>query len=73
VLSPNLTNDTVLAGNRNKSGRNRIVPVPSYVRDILVKGESHHNTSEVVPSTFNTNSTLYSPDTINSGKTFVIP
>ena len=29
-----------LSGNRNKSGRNRIVPVPSYVRDILVKGES---------------------------------
>ena len=32
-----------LSGNRNKSGRNRIVPVPSYVRDILVKGEPHHN------------------------------
>jgi integrase len=32
-----------LSGNRNKSGRNRIVPVPSYVRDILVKGESTHN------------------------------
>jgi integrase len=32
-----------LSGNRNKSGRNRIVPVPSYVRDILVKGESNHN------------------------------
>ena len=32
-----------LSGNRNKSGRNRIVPVPSYVRDILVKGERHHN------------------------------
>ena len=26
-----------LSGNRNKSGRNRIVPVPSYVRDILSK------------------------------------
>ena len=24
-----------LSGNRNKSGRNRIVPVPSYIRDIL--------------------------------------
>ena len=32
-----------LSGNRNKSGRNRIVPVPSYVRDILVKGEYNHN------------------------------
>jgi len=32
-----------LSGNRNKSGRNRIVPVPSYIRDILVKGEPHHN------------------------------
>lgn len=32
-----------LSGGRNKSGRNRIVPVPSYVREILVKGEPHHN------------------------------
>ena len=32
-----------LSGNRNKSGRNRIVPVPSYVRQLLVKGEPHHN------------------------------
>jgi integrase len=32
-----------LSGNRNKSGRNRIVPVPSYIRDVLVKGEPHHN------------------------------
>jgi integrase len=32
-----------LSGNRNKSGRNRIVPVPSYVRQLLVKGERHHN------------------------------
>ena len=32
-----------LSGNRNKSGRNRIVPVPSYVRELLVKGEPHHN------------------------------
>ncbi|MDA1318424.1 MAG: hypothetical protein O3C53_04485, partial [Bacteroidetes bacterium] len=31
-----------LSGIRNKSGRNRIVPVPTYVRDILVKGEPHH-------------------------------
>ena len=32
-----------LSGNRNKSGRNRIVPVPLYVREMLVKGEPHHN------------------------------
>ena len=32
-----------LSGNRNKSGRNRIVPVPIYIRDVLVKGEPHHN------------------------------
>ena len=32
-----------LSGDRNKSGRNRIVPVPSYIKDILVKGESNHN------------------------------
>ena len=32
-----------LSGSRNKSGRNRIVPVPTYIRDILVKGEPHHN------------------------------
>ena len=32
-----------LSGGRNKSGRNRIVPVAPYIRDILVKGEPHHN------------------------------
>ena len=32
-----------LSGSRNKSGRNRIVPVPSYVRDLLIKGGSHDN------------------------------
>ena len=32
-----------LSGGRNKSGRNRIVPVPSYIREILVKGESSNN------------------------------
>jgi len=32
-----------LSGNRNKSGRNRIVPVPSYIRETLVRGERHHN------------------------------
>ena len=32
-----------LSGNRNKSGRNRIVPVPSYIRDILIKGNPNNN------------------------------
>ena len=32
-----------LSGDRNKSGRNRIVPVQSYIRGILVKGESRNN------------------------------
>ena len=32
-----------LSGHRNKSGRNRIVPVPTYIREILVKGELNNN------------------------------
>jgi integrase len=32
-----------LSGNRNKSGKNRIVPVPIYIRELLVKGQPHHN------------------------------
>jgi integrase len=32
-----------LSGNRNKSGRNRIVPVPYYVKELLKKGEPNHN------------------------------
>jgi len=32
-----------LSGDRNKSGRNRIVPVPSYVKDILIKGDPNNN------------------------------
>ena len=42
-----------LSGNRNKSGRNRIVPVPSYIRDILVKGEPHHNIFSSKPQPLN--------------------
>ena len=42
-----------LSGNRNKSGRNRIVPVPSYVRDVLVKGEPHHNIFSGRPQSLN--------------------
>jgi hypothetical protein len=32
-----------LSGNRNKSGRNRILLVPSYIRNILLKGEPYLN------------------------------
>jgi integrase len=32
-----------LSGHRNKSGRNRIVPVPVYIRENLVKGEDSKN------------------------------
>lgn len=32
-----------LAGSRNKSGRNRIVPVPQYVQELLANGETNHN------------------------------
>ena len=32
-----------LSGDRNKSGRNRIVPVPEFVREILSGGELDHN------------------------------
>ena len=32
-----------LSGERNKSGRNRIVPVPEFVREILSDGEADHN------------------------------
>ena len=42
-----------LSGSRNKSGRNRIVPVPSYVRELLVKGEPHHNIFSGKPQPLN--------------------
>jgi integrase len=32
-----------LSGHRNKSGKNRIVPVPKYVRDVLIQGDSEIN------------------------------
>ena len=32
-----------LSGNRNKSGRDRIVPVPRYIREILTKGDLNNN------------------------------
>ena len=42
-----------LSGNRNKSGRNRIVPVPSYVRGILVKGNPKDNIFSGKPQPLN--------------------
>ena len=42
-----------LSGNRNKSKRNRIVPVPSYIRDILVKGERDNNIFSNKPKPLN--------------------
>jgi len=42
-----------LSGNRNKSGRNRIVPVPTYVRVILLKGEPYHNIFSGTPQPLN--------------------
>ena len=32
-----------LSGSRNKSGRNRIVPVPSYIKELLNKGDNSLN------------------------------
>ena len=32
-----------LSGNRNKSGRNRVVPVPSYIREVLTPSIPDHN------------------------------
>jgi integrase len=32
-----------LSGHRNKSGKNRIVPVPIYIRELLVKEQPQHN------------------------------
>jgi integrase len=42
-----------LSGHRNKSGRNRIVPVPPYIREILVKGEPSHNIFSGKPLPYN--------------------
>ncbi len=42
-----------LSGDRNKSGRNRIVPIPSYIRNLLVKGEPHHNIFSGKPQPLN--------------------
>ena len=36
-------NTISISGDRVKSKRNRIVPVPKYIREILVKGDNNHN------------------------------
>ena len=42
-----------LSGDRNKSGRNRIVPVPTYIKDVLRKGEPNHNIFSGKPQPLN--------------------
>ena len=42
-----------LSGNRNKSGRNRIVPVPYYIKEILKKGEPNYNVFSERPQPYN--------------------
>ena len=42
-----------LSGHRNKSGRNRIVPVPSYIKELLAKGEPSHNIFSGKPLPYN--------------------
>ena len=65
-----------LSGKRNKSGRNRIVPVPHYIRDLLVKGEPSHNIFSGKPQPLNQDyfKTLWSrfkrqSKTLESGQT----
>jgi integrase len=42
-----------LAGNRNKSKRNRIIPVPDYVREYLKGGEPQNNIFTGTPKPYN--------------------
>ena len=42
-----------LSGERNKSGKNRIVPVPKYVRQELIKGAPHVNVFSGKPKPMN--------------------
>ena len=42
-----------LLGNRNKSGRNRIVPVTFYVWVVLAEGEPYHNIFSGKPQSLN--------------------
>ena len=43
-----------LSGDRNKSGRNRIVPVPEFVREFLSGGRADHNIFTNAPQSRNT-------------------
>ena len=42
-----------LSGSRNKSGKNRIVPVPSYIRENLIKGDDCDNIFSGKPQALN--------------------
>lgn len=42
-----------LSGERNKSGRNRIVPVPSYIKEVLDRGNDHLNIFSGTEKAFN--------------------
>ena len=41
-----------LSGHRNKSGRNRIVPVPVYIRKLLAKGDPNVNIFSNLPESY---------------------
>ncbi len=42
-----------MSGNRNKSQRNRIVPVPKYIRENLIKGKDEVNIFSGTETPFN--------------------
>ena len=42
-----------LSGNQNKSGRNRIVPIPSYIKKLLKPGLNEHNIFSKNQNSFN--------------------
>lgn len=42
-----------LAGDRNKSRRNRIVPIPKYIKELLVKGKPQNNIFSCKPEPYN--------------------
>ena len=65
-----------LSGSRNKSGKNRIVPVPSYIRENLIKGDDYNNIFSGKPQALNQDyfKTLWSrfknqSETLTTGQT----
>ena len=42
-----------LSGDQNKSGRNRIVPIPSYIKKLLKPGLKEHNVFSKIQNPFN--------------------